>query len=408
MSRAARARPIIQMIWTRPIDGQAMAGRLRVAIAVRAAVREVADVREHLLPPAIGSATAMLGIAWAWFCSLFRHPVLPLQCVLYASPGAVRRAIAAIDPEATTIYLDGVRTFALLRRLRKVYPDKRIVVDLDDLMSRRVRLLREGRFPLSAGYLTAALPPTFVRWLTGGVGRMILRYEERTLPGVEAAITHLADAVVLVSSEDLTEMRGDGPATRVSILPMVTPTGRSPTLEPGPVRFIFAGTDTLTQNRLTIDYLTDLWARERPPVELVLIGRRQRTTPLPDGVRALGYIDDIADAYDGRSVLLTPSLLRGGIKTKVLEAFAHGAPVIGNAITFEAMPIGDYPLVCDGEDELIAIIRNPEAFRDRFAVAARFGFDYVQHVHAPDVFARKWRRVLGLEEERADVMAQSA
>ena len=36
-------------------------------------------------------------------------------------------------------------------------------------------------------------------------------------------------------------------------------------------------------------------------------------------------------------VLFSPGLLRGGLKTKVLEAFAFGCVVIGNEVTFEGL-----------------------------------------------------------------------
>lgn len=398
-------RPIVQMIWTRPIDGVPMAGRLRVAHAVREAVREAAEVREHIMAPAIrAGARAVLGAGWAWARSLVRGPLLPLQCLLYADGREVRRALAAIDPQASVVYLDGVRTFALLRVLRRRHPGVRIVVDLDDLMSRRMALLRASRLPLSPGYLTNALPPVLVRWLTGGLSQWVLRYEAATLPKVEAAITELADEMVLLSSADLAQLPGAGPAERHAILPGVALTNHGGALKPGPIRFIFAGTDALTQNRLTIDYLIELWRRHRPAAELVLIGRLQRNLSLPPGVRALGYIADIADAYDGHSVLLTPSFLRGGVKTKVLEAFAHGTAVIGNSVTFEAMPINGYPLVVDDEEALLALIRNPEQHRALFEDSARFGLEYVRHVHAPGDFAQKWRKVLGLAPAGAPVL----
>jgi glycosyltransferase involved in cell wall biosynthesis len=389
-------RPLAQMIWTRPIEGQPMAGRLRVATAIRAIIRAEAEVREHIVAPALDRGVAgILGALGAWVVSLVRRPLLPIQCLLYANPREVRRAVSSVDPTASVIYLDGVRTFAVLRALRRRYPAKRIVVDFDDLMSRRMAMLIKADEPLSPGYLTGRLPPALVKWVTGPVGRLIVRYERATLPAVEAVITRLADSVVLLSQKDMQELGGDGAARRATIPPMVVPTNRAPVLKPGPIRFIFAGTDSLTQNRLTIDYLIDLWRRERLGSQLVIFGRQQRRLALPANVAMAGYVEDIADAYDGQSVLVSPSFLAGGIKTKVIEAFAHGTAVIGNAVTFEAMPLVAYPLVSDGEADLLALLREPETHRSLFEQAARVGADYVRRHHAPEEVAACWREELG-------------
>jgi hypothetical protein len=114
-------------------------------------------------------------------------------------------------------------------------------------------------------------------------------------------------------------------------------------------------------------------------------------------VTAPGYASNLNDVFDGHSVLLTPSFLRGGVKTKVLEAFSRRAPVIGNDQTFESMDLDDYPLRINDEDVLVELLRDPETRRDVFDVAALRGRDYVRAHHAPSVFAERWRALMGLE-----------
>jgi hypothetical protein len=109
-----------------------------------------------------------------------------------------------------------------------------------------------------------------------------------------------------------------------------------------------------------------------------------------------GYVASLDEIYDGHSVMLTPSFLRGGIKTKVLEAFSFGIPVIGNSQTFESMPIGPYPLRIDEEPELLAILRNADGHGALFRKAAEEGRSYLHRHHAPEVFAGQWRRLMGL------------
>jgi glycosyltransferase involved in cell wall biosynthesis len=165
----------------------------------------------------------------------------------------------------------------------------------------------------------------------------------------------------------------------------------------GPVRFVFIGSDALTQNRLTIDYLLDLWRRHAIAAPLVFFGLQSRTLDLPANVSVAGYVDSIAQVYDGHSVLLTPSMIGGGVKTKVLEAFAHGAPVIANALTFESMPIGDYPLNISEESALVGIVGAPERHMALFDRAAEAGAAYLARFHGAETFAASWRRVMDPE-----------
>ena len=404
-----RKQPTVLMIWTRPIDGQRMAGRLRVAIAVREAFRGAAAVREHVMEPAITEKRLlpMLAALWAWSRSWLLGPLLPLQCAIYSGRDEIERAVTAVVPEIDTIYLDGVRTFALLRELRKKFPDRRIIVDMDDLMSRRLKLLRQDGHPLSSGHLMMRLPPVLRALSMGAMSRLIVRYEAWTLPAVEAAITHLADVVVLLSSEDMRALDGTGPARRETIMPGIGQITKRPALRPGAVRFIFIGTDALTQNRLSIDYLLTLWRIQAIEHELVIFGAQTRALTLPRGVSTRGYVKDLSDIYNGSSVLVSPSFLRGGIKTKVLEAFAHGAPVIGNAATFEAMPLDEYPMRLDTEHQLLAVLRNPEAHRAALEQSARIGAAYLADVHAPGKFTRAWVQTLEMRANAEPLGARS-
>ena len=150
--------------------------------------------------------------------------------------------------------------------------------------------------------------------------------------------------------------------------------------------------------------LTDLWRRRSIATPLVLVGLRASTAPLPPGVASTGYVDSIADIYDGHSVLLTPALIGGGVKTKVFEAFAHGSAVIGNALTFEAMALDDYPLTIDDEARLVELISHPEQNRDLFLRAAAHGAAYLKRRHDPAVFADHWRDAMRppVRPERAE------
>jgi glycosyltransferase involved in cell wall biosynthesis len=393
-------RPRVAFISTRALDEESMAGRLHIARAICKALDGWSEFSTHRLPSVLTdpSFARTFEAGFAAFWSLFRHPVLPLQCAIYASPRDLDRLIDRLPADLNAVYLDGVRSYAFLEALRRRRPDLRIVTDLDDLMSRRMDLLLKVDQHLSPGYLTKRLPGP-LRWLVTRklVGRLIVLFERATLRQIERRICNLGDAVVLLSAADAHVLEEFTDGRRAEILQIPPPSQAVATRNPftEAARFVFVGSDALTQNRLTIDYLIDVWRRYKIETPLVLYGLRYRELTLPPTVLAAGYVERIEEVYDGRSVLVTPSLLGGGIKTKVLEAFAHGAPVIGNALTFESIPIGDdYPLTINDEAGLVALLRNPKGHQATFERAVARGMDYIARTHDLETFTNRWRRLM--------------
>jgi glycosyltransferase involved in cell wall biosynthesis len=379
-----------------------MAGRLHIARAIRAALTGWSDLSLHLLPSVLTdpSLSRTLGAAAATLRSLFNPPLLPLQCALYANRGDLERLIDALPEDLTAVYLDGVRSYAFLVALRRRRPSLRIVTDLDDLMSRRMDLLLRARESLSPGYLTKRLPAPFLQAMAfKPIGQSIVQFERSTLRRVERRICELSDAVVLLSEWDAASLPGLASQRRSQVIVIPPPSAPSPA--PAPFRslsrFVFVGSDALTQNRMTIDYLLNLWRRFEIRTPLVLFGLRYRDTPLPAFVTAAGYVERIEEIYDGQSVLITPSWIGGGLKTKVLEAFANGAPVIGNTTTFEAIRLRDYPLTIDDEQKLVAIIKDPASWTATFVAAARIGMEYIASDHDPQTFVARWRALMSPE-----------
>ena len=396
------ARPKIAMISTRALDGEAMSGRLHVAHAIRAVLGESADMTSLVLPDTLTRPTParLVSTGLAWFGALATGSALPLQCALFANRRDHRRLLSQIPKDAEAIYLDGVRSYSFLRLLRRERPDAHIVVDFDDLMSRRMALLLETHQSLSPGYLTKRLPPFLQRLMVSqGVGRLVVLFERGALIGVERRVAALADTIVLLSSEDARVFAAqlERPyRANIEVIPPPSPRVAVKNTLTTPSRFVFIGSDALTQNRLTIEYLIDLWRRHAIETPLVLVGLRASTGSLPPNVTSTGYVETIADVYDGASVLLTPSLIGGGIKTKVLEAFDFGAPVIGNALTFESMDLEGYPLTVADEAWLIDLVTHPERHLDLFRSAVDFGAAYLKRQHDPEALASRWRSVMRL------------
>src|SRR5262249_8982551 len=147
------------------------------------------------------------------------------------------------------------------------------------------------------------------RWFS----RMILRYERRTLESIECEVLTLADVVTLVSPADarcllhLQQNNSIKGRAQITIVPppvdIIYPS-RSPSL---PIRFVFVGSDKLVQNRLTIEFLIDLWRSSRAMCELHIFGAQTQKYVLPAAVRMRGFVENLSDIYDSHSVLLAPS-----------------------------------------------------------------------------------------------------
>lgn len=385
------------MILTRDLDEPV--GRVRTLSEIQSAVAQMGPVRLfriRALLEAPGLADCVKA-GLLWIASLVRRQPMPLQCLLYARQSDVRRIIASVDAEDfQAIYVDGVRGFAVARQLRRRFPAARIVVDFDDLMSRRFALLAERRLPLSIGYVGELLPRAVVRFVEGPIARLLLGYEARTLRAAEDEMLRIGDAVTLVSSAEAELLRNGGHASlrgKVhAIVPPVQMNSGTCRSRP-PFRFIFIGSDRQTQNRLSLDALVAIWAKLCPATPLHVYGSQVRKPPDVSGIRWHGYVAELKDAYAPGSILLIPAVLPGGIKTKVLEAFSFGCAVLGNPVAFEGLDIADYPLRLP-EADWAPYLLAPQAHEATIERAAEVGRTFVAASGSRVRYIEAWTRVM--------------
>jgi len=197
----------ILAVWTRALDGVDGAGRVNVARSVREALAPLGSLTEARLQNALEQRrlASAAAAAWALLRGLLSGRPLPLQCALFAHSRGAADALS-VAGRSDVIYLDGVRTLPLLRRLRRRHPHLQVVVDADDLMSRRCAELLSRRLPLSLGYLEASVPGPLARVATSRtVARLVLGYERLALRHAERELLALADRVVLLNREDIEE-----------------------------------------------------------------------------------------------------------------------------------------------------------------------------------------------------------
>jgi hypothetical protein len=385
------------MIVTRDFDEHN--GRVHLLREIRSAVEQTASVRLLRLRTLLESpnVTDLIRAMALWLEGVLRREPMPLQCLLYARRSDISRIVSSVEvAKFQVIYVDGVRCIALTRELRKRMPGTRIVADFHDLMSRRFALLAERRLPLSLGYVGRLLPRAVVRIIEGPISRFVLDYEARTLRRAEEAMLKMVDAVTLYSSTEAELLKNDGHSSwRRKVHAIVPPAEMrsAACCSRPPFRFIFIGSDRQTQNKLSLDVLTALWAKLRPATPLHVYGSQARKPSHVSGMHWHGFVADLNEVYTPGSVLLVPAVLPGGIKTKVLEAFSFGCAVLGNPVAFEGLDIPNYPLRLPEED-WVPYLTVPEAHAATFERASDVGRGFVAVVGSRARYAEAWETVL--------------
>lgn len=119
-----------------------------------------------------------------------------------------------------------------------------------------------------------------------------------------------------------------------------------------------------------------------PDVMLTIIGRNPPVDFLnlqkmaPDVYHVPGYVPDLTPWFEQAGVVIVPVRVGGGMRVRILEAFARAMPVVTTTIGLEGIEAhhGEHILVADEAtkfaDAVIQLIHN-EALRDQLAVNGR-------------------------------------
>ena len=388
----------VAIVLTRDISGSESAGRVKtlrnICTALDASFQTSYFRLRNLVE--IGKPLQYITALVRTLLSVVQLKPLPLQSVLHSGSRNISQLASELcSGSYDAIYLDSVRSQLLLRKLRRRLKTSCIIVDLDDLMSRRMDLIISGRQSVSLGYLRASIPLAVQRLIEGPLSRTLARYESVALRHAEQEMSLAAASVILVSAveRDLLKQRlPDVQKGAVHALPPPAPAIQRPILTE-PFRFIFIGSDALLQNRLSIDFLIKLWAELTPAPSLHIYGRQERRLPELTNVTWHGYIDDLHDAYTTDTIMVLPVLLPGGIKTKAIEAWSFGRPVLGNVFAFEGLGIEHYPLEVPF-DQWRSYILSPQCHSPEWLLAANIGHAFVQDELSPEKYTLSWRNTI--------------
>ncbi|MCB1100389.1 MAG: glycosyltransferase [Verrucomicrobiae bacterium] len=310
---------------------------------------------------------------------------------------------------------DMVRTAPLLEGCGAT---SHIHLDLDDLLSARYAKMcasGEGSEAL-LGYFEDRLPRFLLKPMAWGA-RRLLKLEGRKIARREVYWANFADSVSLVSSSEATALSREVKTT-VEAMPMAVDVKPLPEFRVKELanRAVFVGGMRYQPNLDAVRFYCDkvvplLVERGLSDFCLDVIGEAPVETigDLTDckQIHFRSFVDDLDGALAEYPMFLAP-LVSGetGVKTKILEAFAAGLPLITSKFGTTGLMIEDgvHFLKANSAVEFVDAIEKMLADPGRGRGLAMAAHEYVERNFSTEVLAARWKdRILSrLSTEEGD------
>lgn len=218
----------------------------------------------------------------------------------------------------------------------------------------------------------------------------------RTLRRFERGVLARAAESWMVSEADASAAAELCPGARLRIVPNVVDVAAIEPVAPDLAArtAVLVANFSYEPNRTALAFLLEevfprLWD-ELPEARLRLVGAGLEQPPSSDPrVDAVGFVDDVRDAYRGASAVTVPLLQGGGTPLKLVEALAYGLPVVATpkAVAGLGLRDGEQCVVADGgaayARALARVLREgaPElAARGRALAAERYSIEALTRI----------------------------
>ncbi|MGA9722498.1 MAG: glycosyltransferase [Candidatus Binatus sp.] len=269
-------------------------------------------------------------------------------------------AVAKVQPDL--IHLEGGGLAALLRTTRRGLPEILCVHDSKAL-----------RYQEFAGYAGRARERVRLRLLS-----VLARRQERRW-------FRYADRVVVTSPSDAQALAGAVNSQRIAVIPNGVDLeyfAYRPAPEAG--RIVFTGNMSWPPNEDAAEHfarkILPAIQKRIPAASFWIIGaqpsmRVQDLARLP-GVHVVGTVADIRPWISSAAVYASPLRFGLGVKNKILEAMASGAPIVATSRSLSGTPLsaGRHALIADDDvnfgDSVARLLTDP-ALRESLSREAR-------------------------------------
>lgn len=201
------------------------------------------------------------------------------------------------------------------------------------------------------------IPKRMMANATNPVMKQFLGRESRLLAKFEISVCRKCDHVVWVTTEDLNAIKlvGNGGLENSTIIPIcVDPsTVWLPAELSAQPRIIFLGGMHWPPNAEGVKWFVrevmPIVHRQLPEAQVAVVGKSPpREIIEAENVHAAGFVDDVSAYWKESRVFIVPIHAAGGMRVKILDAWAHGLPVVSTSIGAEGIAYQN------GRDILIA------------------------------------------------------
>lgn len=343
-------------------------------------------------------------VGWQVIHSRVTDPVSKLRALSRGTPALVdvHRAPDAVPPGPWEAVL--VAHSYLYPYVRRALPAVPAVVDFHNL---------EWRHLADTARLERRQSPR------AAPRHVYLRAQVATMLRFEARLVRQAPAVVFVSQSDLQWARGVAPATRSVVVPSLLPGDDERTAvriaaqrAPEPGHLVYVGTLSFPPNMLSLRrFLADAWPRIRAALagaRLTVIGEcpwagQVELTRHP-GVRALGFVDDLAPILSRCAAVVMPFDGKAGTSLRAVFFALAGLPVIGSRDAFRGVPFHAGIAVDTPDQWARAVAQTMEGCGPWVSSADRTRLAAEAHQRQ----LGPWDRLAGLLDEVAGTPARTA
>ncbi|MUL76889.1 glycosyltransferase family 4 protein [Mycolicibacterium sp. CBMA 226] len=159
------------------------------------------------------------------------------------------------------------------------------------------------------------------------------RIEEPRLVRDELRVARAADGVSTYDAEEAEYYRGNG-VRDARFMDITMPPGAQVDVAASPPRLVFMGTRDWPPNQEGFLRALELWPRISAGIagaELCIIGAKKpgaHDPAYPDGVRDLGFVDDLGAFLGTCRALIAPIRTGGGVRVKLLDTIRIGLPAV--------------------------------------------------------------------------------
>jgi len=295
----------------------------------------------------------------------------PIQRSAWREAWAVARS--ALSGEPVLIARD--RNSAMFAQLRRLTADTQFdAIHADQLWmapyalaagARRGAGGRRPRLVLDQHNAVYLIPRRLAHSAKNPVMRLAWRREARQMARYEAAICRVFDRVVTVTAADqaaLAELYTAGRAPDFTVIPIcIDVAAVAPRPRSASAGVLFVGGMHWPPNADGAAWFAESIlpaVREKAPLARFLaVGRQPPESlrqPAADFIEAPGYVDDPGPYWARSQVFVVPLRAGGGMRVKILDAWAQGLPVVSTTIGAEGLIYR--------ASENILIADTPEAF----------------------------------------------